>query len=309
MTTTPSSLGLALAVLGGAVSLIAESALAVTAQEAERRVILVNVVERNGNQVPGLSAANFQGESRGKPLTIVSATPDKAPRRIAVVVDTSASQNGVPVWKAAEELVGSLAPANSVVILTMAATLQKHSDLTNDRAALLEAIRAARARKADGGTAVYDGALQASEGFAKAVVGDVVCLFTDGEDTVSRLDSNEVIAAVARRGVRVFVVRTKRANSMDLNRSGYQYASEWMAAITKATGGRLWTLDELAKDGGAQTLRAMITDGYRLEVQLPGAADKAGEWKLKVIGADGKKLPDVRVVYPALMPHPVGSAN
>jgi hypothetical protein len=63
------------------------------------------------------------------------------------------------------------------------------------------------------------------------------------------------------------------------------------------------------KDGMARTLPAMITEGYRLEVQFPGTADKPSEWKLQVIGADGKKLPDVRCVYPTVMPSPVGSAT
>ncbi len=37
---------------------------------------------------------------------------------------------------------------------------------------------------------------------------------------------------------------------------------------------------------------------YRVEVELPREVDKAREWELEVVGADGKKRKDVRVVYP-----------
>jgi hypothetical protein len=309
MTATSSNLGIALVALGRAAAMVMWTALPVSAQEGERRVILASVIDRDGNQVPGLGTANFRGEFRGRSVTIASATPDKAPRRVAVVVDTSGSESGVSVWKAVEELVGSLAPVNSVVILTMAATLQKHSDLTNDKQALQGAIREARAEKAYGPTSVYDGALQASRGFSSTNLGDTVCLVTDAEDTSSRLDSNEVTAAVARRGVRVFVVRTQKARSAISNPGMYQYATDWIIAITKATGGSRYSLEELQKDGMARALATMITEGYRLEVQVPETTDKTGEWKLQAIGADGKKLPNVRFVYPAVMPSPVRGAN
>jgi len=45
----------------------------------------------------------------------------------------------------------------------------------------------------------------------------------------------------------------------------------------------------------------MITDTYRLEVGFPSVVDQQHEWRLEVIGPDGKKLPNVRLVYPHMV--------
>jgi hypothetical protein len=45
----------------------------------------------------------------------------------------------------------------------------------------------------------------------------------------------------------------------------------------------------------------MITDAYRLELDFPRAVDKPREWKLEVVGPDGKKLPNCRLVYPHMV--------
>src|SRR5205085_5721081 len=61
-------------------------------QEGERRVVVVDVLDRQGNHVSDLTSANFRAEFRGQPVTILSVTEDTTPHRIAVVVDVSASE-------------------------------------------------------------------------------------------------------------------------------------------------------------------------------------------------------------------------
>jgi hypothetical protein len=309
MTTTSANLGVALALLSGAASLIGAAALPVTAQEGERRVVLVNVLDRDGNQVPGLSAANFRGKMRGTPVTILSAALDAEPRRIALVMDTSGSltgqSGGEAAFAAARDLVSSLTPQHRVAVFSVAAGVKMHSNLTNDRATLRSALGEAHDRPG-GPSALLDGLSRLSGVLADSALGDAICLFTDGEDTASRSDEAEVIATVAGRGVRVFVVRTNKARPQD---TAYLIASSWISDVTKATGGSHYALEELQKDGSARSFASMMTAGYRLEVQLPGKANKPGKWKLEVVGADGKELRDARLVYPEVMPSPVRGAN
>jgi len=47
-----------------------------------------------------------------------------------------------------------------------------------------------------------------------------------------------------------------------------------------------------------QLLYGAMGEFYRLDVELPEEPDRLREWRLEVVGADGKKLKDVYTVYP-----------
>ena len=282
-------------------------------QEGERRVVLVNVLDREGHHVSGLASANFQGECRGQPVTILSLSEDTAPRRVAVVVDVSASQEEATVrsWLQAEQLIDSLVPRNTVALFTVAGTLEKHADLTNDRDALQRALRGARTRRLAGASSLYDGVVQAALGFPGVCPGDVVCLVSDGEDTSSRLSTDAMVSGVTGKGCRVFLVAIV-PNRMTLFRPLY---SAWQS-ITEATGGVMVAMDPFEKEnagGMAQTTHAVhgaITSTYRLDLWLPRAIDKPRDWKLWVVDSAGMRLKNVRVVYPhrlAPLPAPIAS--
>jgi hypothetical protein len=271
----------------------------VRGQEGERHVILVNVLDREGNQVLGLSAANFRGEYQGQPVTVVSGALDSAPRRIAVAVDVSASlmsaRDGEAGFRAAQDLVTTLAPQHRVAIFTVADGLTMHSNLTNDRTTLQKALRAARDRPS-GPTALYDGVSRLSVGFTGRKLGDAICLFTDGDDTIDRRDPKAVVLAVARTGVRVFVVRASQDRAAG-PRS--ERATAWMLSIADATGGSVSWLGESRER--SQRFYSLIAEAYRLEVAFPRTVDEPREWKLEVVGPDGKALPEARLAYPHLV--------
>ncbi len=195
----------------------------VRGQGSDRRIILVNVLDQDGNQVSGLNAMNFRGEYQGQPVEVVSAAPDSAPRRIVVAM---------------------------------------------------------------------------SGGFSGRKLGDATCVFTDGEDTVDSRDRKAVVTAVARTGVRVFVVRTPPVRPSAREHSQFQTATDWTESIAEATGGAAsW----LGDSHGLRTSSAMMAEAYRLELAFPRLVDEAREWRLEVVGPDGKALPNVRLVYPHLV--------
>jgi hypothetical protein len=88
-----------------------------------RRTILVSASDRDWAPIPGLQAGDFSGESHGKPVRILSVTPDEQPRRIVLLVDSSGSigrdtsprgtPGGTPgVWKLSLALAQKIAESN-----------------------------------------------------------------------------------------------------------------------------------------------------------------------------------------------------
>jgi hypothetical protein len=154
--------------VGVAASLVVPAHQAI-AEDGERHVILVNVLDRAGNQIRDLSAANFRGEYQKKPVSVVSAAMDRGPRRIALAVDTSASlmfgADARAAFQEAGALVSTLTPQHQVAIFSVSNVLRMHSNLTNDTATLQRALIDAGAQQ-PGGTALYDALLRLSDGFA-----------------------------------------------------------------------------------------------------------------------------------------------
>jgi hypothetical protein len=297
MTNVPSLRASVVSLACGAALLVAPVP-PLTGLEEERHVILVNALDRDGNQVPGLSAANFRGEYRSQPVTIVSVIPDKNPRRVVVLVDPSSPAADSPEWRAAEELVRTLTPQHRMVISTL---FRSHCEMTSDLEALERALRTAityRPRVSKDGVPIEgrlpikslkEGVMVASSQFMEPRLDGVLFLFSNGYDPLIP-ELQTVVKSVAQTGVRVFVVRTPGRD---------QKVAGWMASMAEATGGSVNRLEGFQKE--LPSLHSMITDAYRLEMAFPQPVDEPRKWKLEAIGPGGKRLPKVRLVYPQLV--------
>jgi hypothetical protein len=88
--------------------------------QPERRTIAVSALDKDGKTVTGLTAADFRGDFRGQPVKILSAELDTNPRRIALVVDMSASlRESKPwtcLWSAADDFVTTLGGRNPIAV-------------------------------------------------------------------------------------------------------------------------------------------------------------------------------------------------
>jgi hypothetical protein len=92
----------------------------------------VNVLDGEGRQVPGLTAANFRGRAGGDKVDVVSVALDESPRRVAVLVDTSMSMQdrgnaAAFAWGAAEDLVRALAPGLRVFVVRLPREIHRAS--------------------------------------------------------------------------------------------------------------------------------------------------------------------------------------
>lgn len=274
--------------------------------DGDRRVVAVNVLDHDGNHVPGLTANAFRGQFRGEQVRILSAVEDSSSRRIALLVDTSQSMgdSGRAVslaWSAARQLIGDLTPKHGIALFTVGETLQEHTRFTTDHRALESAMEQAKARRPGGSSSLYDGVARATQSFETPGFGDVLYLVTDGMDTTSQLEDRDAERSAARTGIRVFVVRLPIESRFSVVKS---QAESWTLNIAEATGGAVlrvgaWKTTEASKR--LQAFSSLITDVYRLEVALPRTVDRYRSWTLEVVDATGRKRKDLRVVYPRLL--------
>jgi len=267
----------------------------------ERRTIAVSVLDKDGKAVHGLTAENFRGEFRGQPVRILSAAEDSSPRRIAIVVDNSASMrpHSSRVWTLVGELLIELGSSYEVAVYSLneeAVRLISFTQGSDARRRMFNQLKLAPAR---GATPLYDRLVHVSREFGMASFGDAICLITDGYDTTSRTTPDELEVLFARTSLRLLVLRfpdTSGAAIFLVSRSRRRlHTGDFGAVVFDYIGGA----DDL------QRKRSILNDvlgwAYRVELELSRPSDKPRKWKLEVVGADGKKLKDVDVAYPRLL--------
>ena len=296
------------------------------AQDAgcQRRTIAVNVLDRTGNQVSGLGAADFQGEFRGQPLKVSSSSVDNGPRRVVMLLDTSGSMmDSQREWqlvrRVTHDLVLNSSSEMSLALLTFSAEIGEKVGFDAGRQAVAGKLAALPGEKAGFGkglrpTALFDAILEAVSLLEPTRLGDSVYVVTDGWDNASRSRSKDAERMLLQHGIRLFgfvlsdprfdmtldlvpLVRTSGGNSFNFNpyrRWVIRPVSQWYSLSEE---------EELALAVVLRRVYAQMAEFYRVEVELPQEVDKPRKWRLEVVDAHGKKRKDLTVVYPRkLMP-------
>ncbi len=285
---------------------------------SERRIFAVSVLDSSGKPLEGLRVADFRGEYRGQPVTVLSVTPDTTPRHIAVVVDTSASMETRVTWSlgwdVALDLIHYLGPHSELAFFTVGMGLEKHVDFTRDDEGLREVFgEVSRNVYPRGGSALYDGLELATREFSPLNPGGVIYLISDVIDTGSSLSLAETEEALVRAGVRVFLVRLPSnkaalAPGLPRTRTRLEPVRGERAArrLTEATGGMKvelprWLTDRVVLAQLVRKLYQPIDHSYQVEVEFPRSIDKRRQWTLEVVDAERKRRKDVQVLYPRLL--------
>ncbi|MBI2957014.1 MAG: VWA domain-containing protein [Acidobacteria bacterium] len=290
-----------------------------------RRVIPVNVLDRDSNQVTGLTAADFRGKYRGHPVKILSATWDTRPRRIVLVLDVSESMvRWSPArWataRAAARDILSRAPAEyEVALILFAKKVADPIPLQRSRAPVLQQLTAAvenpqkLEQELGGSTAFLDALLEAARLLDPPQVGDVIYAITDGGDNRSQTSEKKLRELLVGSGTRLYTLVFLDPNRRDLGAEYALFEPSLVREFVEVTGGHMAMAMPERENGAIGApfgLYAQMAAFYRVEVELPEPVDKARSWKLEVVDAEGKRRQGLTLVYPnKLVPCPASESS
>jgi VWFA-related protein len=146
----------------------------------------VSVMDRYGKYIPNLRRQDFHIFDEGVEQKIAYFATVDQPFTVALVIDTSGSTHFKleEIQDAAISFVNQLQPEDRVLVISFDDSIRVLSEATNDRTALMHAIRRSRT---GGGTRLYDAVDMVIRKKLSSISGrKAVVLFTDGVDTTSR---------------------------------------------------------------------------------------------------------------------------
>jgi len=227
--------------------------------------IYATVVDPSGRLVPGLEQADFSILDNGKPADVSLFSNESQPFTAVVMLDTSASMtaNLKLLNRAAEQFLLRLLPVDRAQVGAFNDKIQLSGTFTNNRDELIGALNdlyfGNPTRLNDGIAAGLD-ALQGMDGRR------VVLVFTDGEDTSSRLGFKTVLERARDEEVMVYSIglESEYFNGMRVVKSR---PSRDLRKISDETGGGYFELLKTADLAPtftrvAQELRSQYLIGF-----------------------------------------------
>ena len=238
--------------------------------------VYATVVDASGRLVPGLEQADFSILDNGKPADVSLFSNESQPFTAVVMLDTSASMtaNLKLLNRAAEQFLLRLLPVDRAQVGAFNDKIQLSGTFTNNRDELIGALNdlyfGNPTRLNDGIAAGLD-ALQGVDGRR------VVLVFTDGEDTSSRLGFKTVLERARDEEVMVYSIglESEYFNGMRVVKSR---PSRDLRKISDETGGGYFELLKTAELAPtftrvAQELRSQYLIGFA-PVALDGKVHK-----------------------------------
>ena len=227
--------------------------------------IYATVVDAGGRLVPDLQQSDFSILDNNKPADVTLFSNESQPFTAVVMLDTSASMtaNLKLLNRAAEQFLLRLLPVDRAQVGAFNDKIQLSGEFTNDRDALIGALNdlyfGNPTRLNDGIAAGLD-ALQGIEGRR------VVLVFTDGEDTSSRIGFKKVLERARDEEVMVYSIglESEYFNGMRVVKSR---PSRDLRKISDETGGGYFELLKTADLAPtftrvAQELRSQYLIGF-----------------------------------------------
>ena len=187
-------------------------------------------------------------------------------------------------------------------LFSVADRTQLEQPLTKDVSLLVRAIEGFP--PPEGATALLDGIIRVAD-YLKDIDGRrVIVIVSDGEDTISDLDTTleKVIRRLQLTNCQVYVVKTK--DFENFKRIGVRQgnanirvldAERRMLEISGQTGGEVYSpLDERELDDAFARISAELSDQYILSYYPDSDADKGGEFRTISVTIKGKSNTTVR---------------
>jgi Ca-activated chloride channel family protein len=236
-------------------------------------MVFLSVTATRGNViVGGLNQEDFSVIEDGRPQTIEVFSRDPQPIALSLLLDASMSMEskmGLAV-DGAVGFVRRMRPEDTAQIVTFNSSTSIRQPFTSDQTLLEQAIRTTRA---SGSTSLYTAlyiAFSELERIDRRTRSDVrrqaIVLLSDGEDTNSVVDYDQVLERAKRSGVIVFAIGLRDGYTSS-STQGFRQHDFALRSLAQTTGGRVFYVDAAAQlpaiyNQIADELSSQYTIGY-----------------------------------------------
>lgn len=231
----------ALVLLGTALSALAQQP---TFRTGTRTVALyATVIDAQKRLVPNLTKEDFQIFDNDKPQTLELFVNEVQPITVVVMLDTSASMTGnlKLLEQAAEQFLLRMLPKDKGLVGAFNDKIEFFpSAFTSDRDRLIRSLR-----DLDFGnpTRLYDAIAASMDRLNKIDGRRVVLVFTDGDDTGSRVDVGSVLEQARREETMIYAVGL-RSEYFNGSRQVRTRPDSGLKRVAEETGGGYFELDD-----------------------------------------------------------------
>ena len=234
--------------------------------------IFVNVTDRNGAIVGGLTRDDFSVTEDGRPQQIaVFERQSELPLNITLAIDTSGSvkKDLVEEADAAHRFVHAiLRPQDQMSLLQFATDVTELSPFTNKASRIDHGLNQLHA---DYATALYDAILLGSEGLAHKDGRRVLVLVSDGGDTAKSTTYQQALESALRHEVMIYSIIDVPIEASAGRDIGGEHA---LITLAEQTGGKSFYVSAGGLDKAfaqvSEDLRTQYLIGYYPKNQEPG---------------------------------------
>jgi VWFA-related protein len=171
----------------------------------QRMRLNVNVTDRQGRALKGLSPSDFEVFENGQTRQVTEVEPTNAPFNLVLMLDVSGSveEHINFIRKAARNFLNTVNPQDRIAIISFRDDIQIISDFTTDRSLLSERLKAI---DAGGPTALYDALAYTLVEQLKQLRGErtAVVIMSDGDDNRSFVPFGAILETVLESGALIY---------------------------------------------------------------------------------------------------------
>jgi Ca-activated chloride channel homolog len=262
--------------------------------------VIATVLDAQGRLVPDLEQGDFTILDNGKPQNITFFEDEVRPFTAVVMLDFSASMtaNLDLLKRASEQFLIRLLPEDKAQVGAFSDKIQFSGEFTNDRDDLIGALNELQFGNP---TRLFDATYQSIDELKSVDGRRVVLVFTDGDDTASRMGSGDVLDKAKDHETMIYAIGLESVFFIGPGRSQRTRPDRMLRKFADETGGGYFELkktDDLAPTFTrvAQELHSQYTLGFtptlldgkehKLEVRLKQAGMTARARKSYIASPD-----------------------